>query len=214
MRYPSLLCLLCLLLCTCGRAPTPPPLRVAGTIRYDTPRRLLQATLELNGADSTAAAPFLAGTPMRPLPRTKNSVFQYRRESPPPAEVAMSFPCPTGPCQTSVRLPMVSVDSLPSRIFRQANLRVTVSDTPLRYGESIVFFFEPLDRSAPQRIQFLGPSQTGTITLKRETLEGLEHDDYDLYLVRQGLARDSTAHLQTSLQTEYISATKRITVAQ
>jgi len=84
--------------------------------------------------------------------------------------------------------------------------------TGLLEAENLILFFEPDDRSAPTRITLQGPTQSGRVTVPKKALLDVAPGKYEVYIIKQQLHQDSTAVVQTSLQTQYYTKSVAVTV--
>lgn len=188
-------------------SPEPVPV-VAGTIRYQQDQQLLEATLRIVPSDSAATAPqpSLFGTAMSPAPLRGAGYYRTRRQLAWPETFRLTVPCPAGPaCPLDYRFVAPFIDSVPPVLFLGQSVRFPVATTGLTASESLVLFLEPVDRSAPRRIQLLGPTDSGQLTLRKEVFADVPAGNYQLYLVKQQLQKDSTADLKASMQLEYFT---------
>ncbi|MEL7159212.1 MAG: hypothetical protein AAFN92_00530 [Bacteroidota bacterium] len=207
-------CCLLSLLCTCGRAPAPPPTELSGTLRYRAADRSLEVTLRLSPADTLPSAPVptLFGSSLSPLPLAGTGVYRTRRQLELPPLIQLTAPCSTGDCPVALPFVAPRIDSLPAELSNSRSTAFPVADAGLTPAESIVVFFEPADRSSPRRLQLVGPSTSGVLTLPARALADVPPGKYEVYLIKQQLVRDSTEHLRYSLQTEYFTRSKNVTV--
>ncbi|MBC6995261.1 hypothetical protein QWY85_12930 [Neolewinella lacunae] len=205
----ALLCFFIPILCTCGRAPlTTEMATVVGTVRYEEPRRLLTTAFNITPADSleNAPVPTLFASPLARQPLAGPGRFQDRRTVAAPDSLRGTLPLPGNPQHPfAVAFPAVAIDSLPARHQRSAPLVFPVGKRALSEQESLVLFFEPNDHGTPHRIQLLGPTSSPTLSVPAKTLETVPAGVYQVYLVRQGLHKDSTALLRLSVQTEFFT---------
>ncbi|MEM6770372.1 MAG: hypothetical protein AAF597_07310 [Bacteroidota bacterium] len=198
-----------LLLCTCDRAAKNDATTVvAGTIRYQQDNQLLEASLRLLPIDTTASAtyPTLFGTVMAPAPLIGPDRFRTRRTVAFPNTFRLTVPCSAGPnCPLDYQFTPPFSDSIPPSLTIGQSAQFPIANTGLAANESLVIFFEPTDRSAPKRIQLLGPTSTGTLTLRKEVFSDIPAGEYEVYLVKQQLQKDSSASIIASFQTEYFT---------
>ena len=217
LRYLLPACLL-ILLAGCAATPSAPvttePTRVVGTIRYVQDQALLQTTLQLEAvAETDDAIPTLLGAEMRAPAEGGSGLFTDRRKMAYPPKVDMTVPCGGDACLLSIPLAMAAIDSIPTSMSRAEAQRLRIGQAPLREGESIVFFFEPVAGGAPRRLQFMGPTTSAVLGLPAESFADVPAGDYNIYLVRQGVVKDSTAALVHKIQTEYFTRPQPIMVA-
>lgn len=205
----ALLCFFVPIFCTCGRAPvTTEMATVVGTVRYEEPGRLLTTAFNITPADSleNAPVPTLFASPLSRQPLAGPGRFQDRRTVAAPDSLRGTLPLPGQPKHPfALAFPAAAIDSLPARHQRSAPLIFPVGSQALGGQESLLLFFEPTDRSVPHRIQLLGPTSSPTLTVPAKTLEAVPAGTYQVYLVRQGLHKDSTAVLRLSVQTEFFT---------
>lgn len=180
---------------------------VNGTLRYQETGQVLEATLRVHPTDTlpNAPTPTLFGTALPRLRLAGNGIFRGRRSLALPPNIALTVPCPTGDCPLSIDFSPLFIDSLPPVVSKGNTLSVPVASTGLSAEESLIVFFEPKDRSAPERIQLVGPTSTGILTLPKKTLATIPTGEYEIYLIKQQLFKDSTTNLQASIQTEYFT---------
>jgi len=205
-----------LLLCTCGRDQQIPTV-VAGTIRYQQDNQLLEATVRLEPIDSSANAiyPSLFGTAMTPSPLAGPGRFRTRRSLAFPNTFRLTVPCPDGPnCPLDYQFAPPFSDSIPPSLTLGKSVQFPVAATGLSAEESLVIFFEPADRSTPHRIQLLGPTASGNLTLRKEVFADIPPGAYEVYLVKQQLKKDSTASIMASFQTEYFTKARSIEIME
>ncbi|MEM9528769.1 MAG: hypothetical protein AAGA31_19305 [Bacteroidota bacterium] len=207
------LCALLLLLCTCDRAQNDRNKQdlvtiVNGTLRYQEVGQILEATVRVSPTDTTvnAPTPTLFGTAMPRLRLAGNGVFRERRSLPLPPQISLTVPCKKTDCPLGIDFSPPFIDSIAPVVSKQKTLSIPVAAVGLSKHESLVVFFEPKDRhSAPERIQLVGPTSTGTLTLPKKTLANIPAGAYDVYLIKQQLRQDSSAFVRSSLQMEYFT---------
>ena len=216
MRLFFLSLLFTTFLCTCDRAPQrTEPTVVVGTLRYQANNNVLEATLQMTPVDTSAAAvfPTLFGTAVQPLALAGTGNFRARRKVAWPGKVNLTVPCADGPnCPLTVDFAAPFADSIPARISKEKSLQFAVADRGMTEDESLIFFFEPADRSRPRRLQLIGPTDTGVLTVRKEALAAIPTGEYQVYLVKQQLAKDSTAKVVSSFQIEYFTASRALEV--
>ena len=202
------------LACTCGRAkPTEAPLRVTGTVRYMEDQQSLQSTLQLS--DTTLAQPpSLLGQPLNPMPRLGKGYYRTRRQLHYPAQLPYRIPGPDGARDLTYSMQPVYVDSLPASVNKRMDVHVRISDVPLADGETLIFFLEPKPRGTPRKLSLLGPTQSGVIMLPSAALVDIPVGGYDLYLIKLLLVRDSTAAFVNSMQLEYVTRMRSVTITE
>lgn len=210
-----------LLLCTCGPAPEQAaaaydgPTKLAGTLRYQQDQRLLEATLRVDPAVPDGPAPLLLGSALEPLATAGTGRFRTRRSSALPTRLSAGMPCTDREaCTTHWNFVPPFADSLPAVLSKSRNQQIPVLEKGLTAEESLVVFFEPRIRKTPHRLQLIGPTATGFVTLRREALADIPAGDYRIYLVKQQLHRDSTDRLVSTVQTEYFTRSREVTVTE
>ena len=203
-----------LLMVACASTPSnSEPARVVGTLRYVQDHRMLQTTLRVEGVGPTdKRTPSVLGSEMRAPTEAGAGLFTDRRQLSLPPEIDLTVPCGQAICPVSVPLRMASGDSIPASMSRTKAQRLRIGQQPLKAGESIVFFFEPVAGNEPKRLQFMGPTTSAILGLPAESLRDVPVGDYSFYLVRQGLVQDSTAALVHKIQTEYFTRSRPLTV--
>ena len=217
MRLLPLLAL-AILLCTCGPAMPPPPTPpaelpiVAANVRYQEDGQRLSATMTVPSELLPNGAPTLYGTTLSQLANGSRKMFRGNRQLPLPGKVEVTVPSADGHLAVSFPFAPVFLDSLPAVLDRKASVRFPFSNAAMTEDESLVVFFEPTERSTPRRLQIVGPTQAPAITIPTAAIASYPAGDYDVYLVKQSLVRDSSAYVKASVQTEYYTATRRITL--
>lgn len=218
----ALASLLIPLLYTCDRAPKGPqtqqhdgPTRLAGTLRYQQGSSLLETTMQLDPAIKDGPAPLLLGSPLEPLPTAGAGRFRARRSSALPTSLSAGIPCPDREaCTTRWEFTPPFADSIPPVLSKSKTSRIPILDGGLTEAESLVMFFEPVLPKTPRRLQLIGPTSTGFLTLRREALSDIPTGKYRVYLVKQQLHKDSTASLVSSIQSEYFTTSREVTVVE
>lgn len=205
-------------LASCGRAPEPVgPTRFMGTVRYQEDGKLLEATVSVGMADTTMAyaPPTLLGSVMDPLPRAGANHYRSRRTLPFPVPLRFGVPRPGSDNATlEYRFMPPLVDSLPRFLEKTESLRVPVGSQPLADNESLVVFFEPVDRSTPRRLQLVGPTKSNYLSVRPAALADIPPGDYMVYLVKQQLHKVADEEVRGSLQTEYFTRSKAVKVRE
>ena len=206
LRFTVLLPLISLL-CTCGPAPkkAAEPTAVVGSIRYDEGSQLLESTLTVSPLPLTP--PAVLGTTLRELTAMGPGHYRGRQQTNFPAAIDLNI---AGQPAQVIRFSPPFSDSLPPTLLTSRTAKIPAMRGGLADNESLVFFLEPEDRSTPKRILLQGPSNSGVLTLPKQSLADVKPGRYAAYFVKQQLQKDSTASLETSLQTEYF--TKSVTV--
>ena len=204
-------------LSTCGPAPVAPATSAVttatATVRYQQDKRLLEATVQLDATD--APAPTLLGTPLEPLTTAGAGTFRTRRVSTLPAQLRLGVTTTAGEQTIDWNFSAPFADSLPPTLSNSASARIPVLDAGLTKTESLVMFFEPRIRTlTPRRLQLVGPTSTGYLTLRKEALADIAPGDYRVYFVKQQLQKDTTGALASSIQTEYFTISREVTVTE
>lgn len=212
------------LLCTCDRAQQQQgqqvlnhvgPTRLAGTLRYQQGSNLLEATLQLHPAIQDGPAPLLLGTPLEPLATAGAGRFRARRTSALPTTLSVGIPCSDREaCTTRWEFTPPFPDSIPPILSKSKMSRIRILAGGLTAEESLVMFFEPVLPKTPRRLQLIGPTSTAYLTLRSEALSDIPTGDYRVYFVKQQLHKDSTASLVSSMQTEYFTTSREVTVTE
>ncbi|NJC26339.1 hypothetical protein [Neolewinella antarctica] len=212
--HAALTLLFCTFLCTCSRAPADDVQDlVIGNLRYQERSQLLDATVEIRREDTstTYSPPTVFNFPMQKVPRG-GELFKYRRPMQYPAILLLDVPCHNDRCPLELRFPPVSVAAIPDVIARGQKLRAPIGRSALGEGESLLYFFESTDRSAPRQIQILGPTASNVVTLPKAAVSTIAPGEYELYLIKQKLVKDSTSKLRSSFQLAFYTNTKPVTV--
>lgn len=213
---PFLSLLLPLFFCTCGPAQKTDPVlqtSASGYVRYQQDQQLLEASLNLSPAPATA--PSLFDTPLPSFAQAGPGNFKLRKKMAFTPDFSFSLPCGEGQntaCPISYTFTPPFIDSLPLIMSRNETVRFVAGEKGLGRQENLEVFFEPTDRSSPQRMLIQGPTSRGTVTLPKLAMGDLKPGQYDVYLVKQQLNQDSTAALQHSLQTEYFTTMRRVEI--
>jgi hypothetical protein len=211
--------LLASLLCTCAPSPGESLVVAAGTVRYQSGERTLKASISLSRTDSTLRlpAPSLYGSVMDPLVQDKTGQqFQAYRPMEFPGNIRFTLPAGDQEVKT-VSFPLLppSVDSVPTVISRAISHNFPVAESGLAANENLVLFFEPGDAGGqPRRILVQGPTSSGNVSIPKHVLTDIAPGDYQFYLIKQKLFRDSLPLLKVSLQAEYFSPTISLTVTE
>jgi hypothetical protein len=211
LRYLHSLPLL-FVLCCAPAEPTPATevVTVSGHVRYEQHTRQLRGELLL--PDSTAAPPEFMGSAMEPLGNTPTRRFRLTLPSDYPAEVRFGVRAEGEMLGFDIPVSGVYIDSLPTEIGRDSTVRFPVAQAGLGENESLVIFFEPVDRGAPKRILVTGPTRRGVVTLPPSALADTPPGDYRVYLVKQQVNRDQRQHVKFSIQTEYFTRDRAVTI--
>ncbi|MCP9237275.1 hypothetical protein [Lewinella sp. JB7] len=211
MRY--LILPIVLFLASCG-SPEPTPVAevktASGHLRYQVEERTLQADLLL--ADSTQRAPTFMGTPMRPVRELPTRRFRMERLQELPPRIRFSITADDEVANFSYVVHPVFIDSLPDTLRRSEASNFPVADRGMEETESLVLFFEPADRSTPKRILITGPTQSGTVSLPVSAIDDIPAGTYSVYFVKQQLYKDRFKNLRVSIQSEYFTRSRPLTV--
>ncbi len=210
MRY---LIPLTLLFLACGHADPTPVNEVktlSGHVRYQEDSRTLNAELLL--ADSTDRAPTFLGTPMLPLHHLPARRFRLERVQ--KFDPTMRFAVSSREEVANFKFDLVPVyiDSLPDTLVRTRTANFPAAGRGLAENESLVIFFEPADRSTPKRILLTGPTSKGIITLPTSAIDDIPPGSYEVYLIKQHLYKDRQRNLRASIQAEYFTRSRHLTV--
>ncbi len=213
-RLPGvgLICLLLTLLGTCAHAPKTVT-SVVGSVRYDETSKLLTADLAISPTGRTG--PTLFGSAMPALPAVGPGHFRGRRNLPFANPIRINVPCTRDPstgCDLVLPFSPPVADNIPDSIRISNNLRFQASATGLQEAENLIIFFEPDDRSTPQRILLQGPTSSGNMSIPKEAMADFIPGPYEVYLIKQQLYQDSLPTLTTSIQTEYFTRSVPVVV--
>ncbi|MFT7120552.1 MAG: hypothetical protein ACJAZ9_000726 [Neolewinella sp.] len=215
--FLSLLFLLNLSTCAPAQKSSKPTTNFTGTIRYQQPRQLLEANFRITPVDNTINViyPTLFGTAMAPFEPTGPGNYRTRRNLPFPTTLQLTAPCSDGPnCPLSLNFQPPFSDSIPRELSKSQSAIFPVGTVGLTKAESLIIFFEPADHSTPRRIQLVGPTSTGNLTLRKEAISDIPAGEYLVYLVKQGVQKDSSAALVSSVQMEYFTKSKPVLVTE
>lgn len=211
MRY--LIFPLLIALSACG-SNEPTPIRevqsVTGHLRYQEGEGSIQADLEL--PDSSELIPSFLGSAMEPLGDLPATMFRYYAEDELPTLIRFSVPLGEGGAAFSFVSHPIYIDSLADTLSRTEVVNFEVADRGLSETESLVLFFEPDDRSTPKRILVTGPTASGTVSLPTSAIDDIIPGTYDVYLVKQRLFKDQVRTVKVSLQSEFFTRSRRVTV--
>lgn len=210
LRIPVLLCLLTFL-CTCGPAQkeSTEPTVIVGNIRYDENLGMLETNLTVSPLPPSA--PAVLGATLAPLTGMGPGHYRGRQKTEFSSPIDLSIPGQSGQL---IRFSPPFSDSIPSVLSKSRTAKVLAMKSGLQEKESLVFFLEPKDRSTPKRILLQGPSNSGTLTLPKESISDVKPGFYQAYFVKQQLQKDSSATLETSLQTEYFTKSVSVEVKE
>jgi len=221
---------ICIFIISCQSAPSVEKddsfLLPVTEIRYEELSGQIRAILKLNHGDSLTSSqlyspaegrsPLFMGSPMQARPASNQWI--ERRDTPWPDQIKLSIPhlAETGnrdrtEFEVSMKRPFA--DSLPSRIALSEGSRFAFGNHPLEDNESVLIFFETRDWSpGVKRILIAGPTSTEYARLPPESLTELPPGNYDLYLVKQKLSRDTVPGLRASTQIEFFTESKSVEV--
>ncbi len=210
MRYliPLLFCL-----CTCGPAAPTPVSEVktlSGHVRYQEELRSLDVELLL--PDSTDRPPTFLGTAMQPLRKLPARRFRLERARAFPETFRFAVSSREEVANFEFDLLPVYIDSLPDTLVRTRTANFPAAARGLAENESLVIFFEPADRSTPKRILLTGPTSKGVVTLPTSAIDDIPPGNYDVYLIKQHLYKDRQRNLKASIQAEYFTRSRPLTV--
>ena len=207
-----LLTLLVISLTACQpKAPEPvrEVVRISGHLRYEQETNLLRA--ELVQADTSLANPLFMGQPMREVTGTAPKRFTGSVKGI-TGQPLFSVLLPDGNEDIAVPMKGVYIDSLPASFSRDSTVNFMVGEQGLGAEESLLLFFEPEEMIAPRRILITGPTTSGMVSLPPPALVDLPVGNYRAYLVKQQLYKEKAAYLRTSIQTEFFTASRPVTV--
>lgn len=183
---------------------------VSGHLRYEAGTKVFEAELIL--PDSSDSRPKFRDEEMRMVAGTGGRRFRYGTKagliSNPSFTItdgreALSFAVPLSP---------VTIDSLADSLALINLISFEVADRGLNDDESIIVFFEPNDRGMPRRILVTGPTTSGTISLPTTATSDIPAGAYQVYLVKQRVVRARKSNVRISVQTEYFTPSKKVTV--
>ena len=210
------------LLCSCDPAPPAapaPPRQAIASVRYQELDRTLRAELVLRPADTLAGAPAptFMGSAMLFPPSGDRSRYLGQRTIDFPDELRLTVPRGPEhpPTEITYRLARPFVDSLPPTLSATTGARFPALTAPLDSAQHLIFFLEPADRSQrPHRILLDGPTRSTTVFLADEALASVPPGDYTAYLIRQQLDRGEQDGVTYSIQTEYFTRSKQLTIRE
>ncbi|MEM6396702.1 MAG: hypothetical protein AAF741_10170 [Bacteroidota bacterium] len=195
-------------------------------IRYEETNGILRAITSLNTGDSLPVAttyeplpnvsPLFLNSPMQIRPADKRWV--ERRVIKWSDELSLAIPRPAETDEKerikfNVFMPAPYIDSLPARIDLSKGTHFEYGDEPLEEGESLLIFFETREWDPGiKRILIAGPTRDATARLPPKTLRELRAGNYELYLVKQKLSRDTVEDMRASTQIEYFTKSKQVEV--
>ncbi|OAV46114.1 hypothetical protein [Lewinella sp. 4G2] len=217
MRFLVILSCIFLLFCTCDSAPSNGERDGAVVfLNYEQDQQLLTTRMNLGlaGEAPITGVPTVYGSPLDSFTRQGVTTWQLRKNLNYPSVIPLEIPCGDALCNRDVKLAPVFVDSFPNVIDPKKDLQVAYGPEALTSSESLVFYFGPQDRSAPEKIKLVGPTNSPVATLPSDALAKLKPGKYNVYLIKQQLKRDTTARLWTSIQAEYMTRTRLIEVAE
>ncbi len=201
-----------LLLCSCAGAP-PTVTSVVGSVRYDATDKLLSA--ELAVSPTPTSGPTFFGSEMPLFTAAGPGHYRGRRTLPFTSPIQFTLPCAQEPAAgCALELPFVPpvADNIPDSINLGSTLRFQAAPSGLLDNENLIAFFEPDDRSDPQRILLQGPTDSGRMTIPKEAMVDFVPGAYHIYLIKQQLYQDSLPTLVTSIQTEYFTRSVPVVV--
>jgi hypothetical protein len=210
LRYCTFLSVLIL---ACGPAePTPATevVTVTGNVRYEAGRQELRGELLL--PDSVSTAPEFMGSAMLALGGMPARRFRLSLPTAYPDEIRFGVREAGGTLHFGFPVRGVYIDSLPAAMERDSTVSFPVAETGLGENESLVIFFEPVSRGRPERILITGPTRRGVVTLPPSALADIPPGDYSVYLVKQQVNRDRREHVKASIQTEYFTRDRAVTI--
>ena len=183
---------------------------MSGHVRYQEGEGIVTADLLL--PDSTRQVPGMMGNTMEALDGLPGRRFRYTARRSLPELVRFTVDNQGEPAVFSFVTHPVYVDSLPDTLYTDRSANFPVGDRGLTDRESLVIFFEPDDRSTPKRILVTGPTDSGVVSLPTRAIDDIAPGDYEVYLVKQRLFKDQISTVKVSIQTEYFTEAKSVTV--
>ena len=183
---------------------------VSGHVRYEAGAGVVTADLLL--PDSTRQVPGMMGNTMEPLDGLPGRRFRYSARRSLPELVSFTVDNQGEPAVFSFVTHGIFIDSLPDTLYTDRSVNFAVGDRGLTERESLVIFFEPGDRSTPKRILVTGPTDSGIVSLPTRAIDDIAPGNYEVYLVKQRLFKDQISTVKVSIQTEYFTESKDVTV--
>lgn len=193
-----------------GPEPVREVLRVSGHLRYEEDTKLLRAELLL--ADTTLEAPMFQAQRMRKILGTNPPRYIADERGELPSRPVFTVYLPEGETHVDVPMTGVYIDSLPVSFSRDSTVNFVVGEQGLGAEESLLLFFEPEENISPRRILITGPTASGIVSLPPPALVDLPVGNYRAYLVKQQLYKSQDTYLRVSLQTEFFTASRPVTV--
>lgn len=222
------LCLLLLFLACNSQSSSQRPLIVKGEIRYLADTKRLNGEIYFFRGDSLSnsevfrpaegSVAFL-GSAMQADELGTRQRWRSEMKVAFPEELRFTFPTSNektnGAEKASVRLQFSPphIDSLPAKLLKSEGARFSAGHQALAADENIVVFFEPENRSqSPRRIVVAGPTSNDKISLPANTLESIPPGQYQVYLVKQKLAKSTQEGVSSAIQLAYHSRSKSLLV--
>lgn len=234
-RVPYLITLMyylgsCLLITACNPSsatPQTPPVIAKAEIRYLTTEKELSADLRLYRGDSMPVAQLYVppagsvaflGSNMDDKMLGNTVRWRSRMRTEFPESLRFTFPLdslkPTEKTTLPVDFIPVVADSIPAEMSKKKRQSFYASRKPLGQGENVVVFFEPTSGGEPKRIIVAGPSATSYLNIPPVALEGVQAGNYQVYLIKQSIKRDTQPGLISAVTLQYHSAIKSVTVTE
>ncbi|NJO86635.1 MAG: hypothetical protein HC821_00690 [Lewinella sp.] len=216
------------LLC-CQQAPSA-PVRAQAEIRYLADQRELRGDLILSPGDSLSGHDFFSlqngsvaflGSNM--TARIVPGGMRWRTEMQVDFPNELRFTFPRNPDQKSVLEDRLTLalsfsppfpDSLPSIWNTSEVQRFEIGSAALGAHESIVVFFEPLSggSGSVSRITISGPTASSQVVLPTVAQSELKAGDYEVYLVKQQIARDTLPGLLATTEISYHTRSRPVKI--
>lgn len=226
-QFLSFICLVLLLSACDSQATNQLPLIVKGEIRYLADTKRLNGEVYFFRGDSLAnsevfrpaegSVTFL-GSAMKADELGTRQRWRSEMKVAFPEELRFTFPSnenTSGAQKATVSLEFSPphTDSLPSKLLRAEGARFSAARQALAADENIVVFFEPAERSqSPRRIVVAGPTTNNKISLPANTLEGIPPGQYQVYFIKQKLAKSKQDGLSSAIQVAYHTRSKPVLV--
>ncbi len=204
------------------------PIIVKGEIRYLADTRQLNSEVYFFQGDSLAnsqvfrpaqgSVTFL-GSAMQSTELAGRQRWRSEMKVLFPEDLRFSFPTDTTSAPSSPRATLElqfsppSTDSLPELLQKNVGSRFSAGSQALAANENIVVFFEPEVRNdSPTRIVIAGPTRNDKISLPANTLENIPAGNYEVYFVKQQMAKDTLPGIYTAIQIAYHTRPKKVVV--
>lgn len=195
------------------------PILPASEVRYLESSGQIRAILQLKQGDSLATAqsytpasdqpPLFLGSPMQF--RETRQRWMEERELDWTGQLRFAIPRPADSGDRErlayeINMDPPTIDSIPTTIDLSRGSRFRFGDSSLEDNESLLIFFETREwNPGVKRILIAGPTSDSYARLPPEALRELPAGNYELYLVKQKLSRDTIPGLRASTQIEYFT---------